>query len=316
MNWVEKYRPNTLNDIKDQNNIVNSLKKILITKNMPHLLFHGPPGCGKTTSILALAQDIFKEEYNNRVIELNASDERGINVIRDKIKTYARQTINNNNNNLPKWKIIILDEADNLTSDSFFALRRIIEEYSKITRFCIICNHFNKIIDPIVSRCCIFKFNLINNENIFNQLKYISLNENYIIEDNIINKIVEISNNDLRKAINILENCYYSFRYTINENILNEISGQINNLNDLMNYIFSKDIENLNLFINNFLINGYSLSLQIKLIHNYIINNEKINCYQKSKILDLLIIINLNLNKGCDEYIQFMKLCYFIINII
>ena len=144
--WVEKYRPLNLDEITAQTEVIQSLKKVLKTKNLPHLIFFGPSGCGKTSTILALSKELFGEKlYNDRVIELNASDERGINVIRDKIKKYAKKAINPNEN-APPWKIIILDEADNMTSDSQFALRRIMEEYSKLTRFCIICNYHNKIL--------------------------------------------------------------------------------------------------------------------------------------------------------------------------
>ena len=150
--WVEKYRPEKLDDISAQTNVIESLRSAIISKNIPHLIFFGPSGCGKTSTILALAKELFKEEYMDRIIELNASDERGINIVRGKIKTYAKQTVTSNSD-IPPWKIIILDEADTMTSDSQFALRRIMEQYSKITRFCIICNYHNKIIEPIVSRC-------------------------------------------------------------------------------------------------------------------------------------------------------------------
>ena len=157
--WVEKYRPNTLTKVTSQQNVINSLKNVAKEKNIPHLIFFGPSGCGKTSTILALAKDIFKEEFDNRTIELNASDERGISVIRDKIKKYAKFSVNSKNKSIPKWKLIILDEADSMTGESQCALRRIMEEYSYITRFCIICNYHNKIIDPIVSRCSLLDLN-------------------------------------------------------------------------------------------------------------------------------------------------------------
>jgi len=160
--WVEKYRPENLNEISAQSNVIKSLKSAMHTKNIPHLIFFGPSGCGKTSTILALSKELFgSENYTDRIIELNASDERGINVIREKIKTYAKQSIKNIKD-APPWKIIILDEADTMTSDSQFALRRIMEQYSKITRFCIICNYHNKIIDPIISRCSLLDLNQLN----------------------------------------------------------------------------------------------------------------------------------------------------------
>ena len=141
--WVEKYRPKKLDDITSQTNIILSLKSVLLTKNIPHLIFYGPSGCGKTSTIIALSKELFGESINDKIIELNASDERGINIIREKIKNYAKQSVKSINGE-PSWKIIILDEADTMTPDSQFALRRIMEQYSKITRFCIICNYHNK----------------------------------------------------------------------------------------------------------------------------------------------------------------------------
>ena len=203
--WVEKYRPKKLDDITSQPVIINTLKNVLITKKIPHLLFYGPSGCGKTSTILALAHELFGDTINsNRIIELNASDERGINVIRDKIKKYAKQ-IMNTANGLPPWKLIILDEADTMTPDSQFALRRIMEQYSKITRFCIICNYHTKIIDPIISRCSVFHFKPINEYDILNKLKYILKSEKLEYDDEILLKVIKMSRGDLRRAINFFQ---------------------------------------------------------------------------------------------------------------
>lgn len=315
MNWVEKYRPSKLNEICDQENIINSLKNAINTKNIPHLIFYGPSGCGKTSTILALAQEIFKENYLERIIELNASDERGINIIRDKIKKNAKESVNTNQDS-PPWKIIILDEADTMTIDSQCALRKIIDEYSKLTRFCIICNYNNKIIEPIISRCSSFRFNSINNNYIFNKLKYISSNENLNISNKILNKIINISNNDLRKAINLLQKCNNTHNHKIKiiKYILNELSGYISNIDNIIKCAFNKDIINSEKLINNFFRNGYSLIIQIKPIHNYIIDMD-LDCKKKANIIDIIIEIEQKLINGCDEYILFMKFIYFIINI-
>ena len=149
VSWVEKNRPSKLNEICYQEEVKEGLRNFIHNKNIPHLLFFGPSGSGKTSTIIALAKEIFGSHYRDRIKELNASDERGINVVREKIKNYAQESINltqTKNLNLPPWKIIILDEADNMTSESQYALRRIMEECSKITRFCIICNYYSKII--------------------------------------------------------------------------------------------------------------------------------------------------------------------------
>jgi len=311
--WVEKYRPTTLDDVSAQSDVIQSLRSSMKTQNIPHLIFYGPSGCGKTSTIISLAKDLFGlENYSDRIIELNASDERGINIIREKIKKYSKQSINKIDG-IPPWKIIILDEADTMTYDSQFALRQIIEQYSKITRFCIICNYYNKIIEPIISRCALFRFKPIDSDSIINKLYYICKQENIIYSDVILHKIITICRGDLRKAINLLQKCYNSHSDDFNINILDDISGIIpeNQFNKLMEYIINQDDKNVDLLINQFNIAGYSLVNQIISFHSFILKSNFENNV-KSKILYKLAEIDQSLIKRCDEYIQFMKLAYFI----
>lgn len=311
--WVEKYRPDNLDEINAQTNVVKSLKSAIETKNLPHLIFFGPSGCGKTSTILALSKELFgHENYMERIIELNASDERGINIIRGKIKSYAKQSIRHIKD-APPWKIIILDEADMMTYDSQFALRRIMEQYSKITRFCIICNYYNKIIDPIISRCSLFRFKPIESTQIILKLKYICEKEKFKCSDKLLNKIVDICRGDLRKGINLLQKCYNSYGDKINEDLLDEMSGIIPTpkFNQLMKYILDKDINNVDDYINQLFLEGYSMVNQVILFHNYILNLD-LSSEKKSDILCKLGEIDQNLIKGCDEFIQFMKLAYHI----
>jgi replication factor C subunit 2/4 len=317
MQWVEKYRPNSLDQISTQDSIIESLRNGIKTKNIPHLVFYGGPGCGKTSTILALSKELFgQKNYSKRIIELNASDERGINVVRDKIKMYAKLAVKQDDN-IPPWKIIILDEADTMTSDSQFALRRIIEEYSKVTRFCFICNYHNKIIDPIISRCSIFCFKPILDSDIYNKLKLISEKENFNYSDILLNKIIKIARGDLRKAINLLQKCYNLHNEIDTNEILEEVSGIIPEIqfNNLIKNINDKNFVNINKIIENITLNGYSLVNQIILFHDYIINVDLSN-EQKSKIIIKLTDIDQNLIKGCDEFIQFIRLAYYIVNII
>ena len=317
MQWVEKYRPSSLDQITTQDNVIESLRNGIKTKNIPHLVFYGGPGCGKTSTILALAKELFgPKNYTKRIIELNASDERGINVVRDKIKMYAKQAVKNDEN-MPPWKIIILDEADTMTSDSQFALRRIIEEYSKVTRFCFICNYHNKIIDPIMSRCSMFCFKPICENDIYNKLKMICQNENFNCSDALINKIIKISRGDLRKAINLLQKCYNLFDENDTDEILEEVSGVIPQIlfKELVKNINEQNFEAINKNILHIILNGYSLVNQIILFHDYIINSDLTN-QQKSKIIIKLTDVDQNLIKGCDEFIQFVRLVYYIVNII
>jgi len=314
--WVEKYRPNNFNEIVTQNNIINSLRNVIKLKNIPHLIFSGPSGCGKTSTIIALAKELYGNNIHDKIVEFNASDERGINIIREKIKTYAKQSVNINNNN-PPWKIIILDEADTMTPDSQFALRRIIEEYSKITRFCIICNYHSKIIEPIISRCSLFKFKPIEDKHILKKLIDICNTEGIKYTEEILLEIIEIVRGDLRKAINILQKCCNYNKNIIDKKILNEISGimPLEMFNNLIKNILIKNTKEIDIIINNLFNNGYSLVNQLLLFHKYILNMN-ISNNKKSNILYKLAEIDQNLIKGCDEYILYMKLIYHIMIII
>jgi replication factor C subunit 2/4 len=241
---------------------------------------------------------------------MNASDERGINVIREKIKTFAKYSANDIN---PPWKLIILDEADTMTNDSQFALRRIMEQYSKVTRFCIICNYHNKIIDPIVSRCALFRFKPISSEQMISRMETIANRENWQISKELLLKIQSISRGDMRRAINLLQKCFITDDNLNVDNILDEISGIIPDkfLDNLFNYILKKDSINVDKIMNEIFSQGYSLVNQIIRLHNWIIGlniDDKI----KANILIKLAEVDQSLIKGSDEYIQFVKFVYYI----
>ncbi|WP_440059892.1 replication factor C small subunit [Thermogladius sp. 4427co] len=199
--WAEKYRPRTLDEVVNQKEIVARLKKFVEEKNMPHLLFAGPPGTGKTTMAHCLAHDLFGDNYRQYMLELNASDERGIDVIRSKVKEFARTRIAGN---IP-FKIILLDEADNMTADAQQALRRLMELYTATTRFILIANYPSKIIEPIQSRTAVFRFTPLSQEDVVARLKYIAEKENVKYNEDALETIYSLSEGDMRKAINILQ---------------------------------------------------------------------------------------------------------------
>jgi len=218
--WIEKYRPKILDDVVGQDEIVERLKAYVKTKNVPHLMFAGPAGTGKTTSALAMSKELFGDTWRQNFNELNASDERGIGVVRGKIKDFARTAPIGKT----AFKIIFLDEADSLTTDAQSALRRTIEKYSHICRFILSVNYSSKIIEPIQSRCTIFRFNPIRNDDVKKFIRKIASKEELEVTSDALETLIFIARGDLRKAINILQ-VGASVNKKITEEILYETSA-------------------------------------------------------------------------------------------
>jgi len=201
--WVEKYRPHKIADLVDQKEIVGSVQSLLKNQSeMPHLLFSGSAGVGKTTMALCLSHEILGEHWKDSTLELNASDERGINMVRNRVKTFSRFA--GLDSEIP-FKIIILDEADEMTADAQTALRRIIEDTAKFCRFILIANNVSKIIAPIQSRCAVFKFSTIPEKDMISHLKEIAKKEKAKADEKGLAAIYEYSEGDLRHAINLLQ---------------------------------------------------------------------------------------------------------------
>jgi replication factor C small subunit len=199
--WTEKYRPRTLADIIGQTAVVERLSKFVEKGAIPHCLFAGPPGTAKTTAAMAMARDLFGDTFERNFMELNASDERGIDIVRNQIKNFARSVPAGD----APFKILVLDEADHLTNDAQHALRRTMESYASSCRMVLICNYSSRIIPPIQSRCAAFKFSRLTDEAIAERVEFVAKQEKISMKPEGRNAILYLAEGDMRAAINLLQ---------------------------------------------------------------------------------------------------------------
>ncbi|KAJ5066889.1 replication factor c subunit 4 [Anaeramoeba ignava] len=338
--WTEKYRPKTIDEVAHQSEVVDALKNSLKTENIPHILFYGPPGTGKTSTILAIATQLFGPKlFRSRVLELNASDERGIQVIRDKVKKFAQLSAIQKDDRYPSpaFKIIILDECDSMTQDAQNALRRIMEQYSKETRFCIICNYISKIIDPLASRCAKFRFKPIPEKIMQERLNFIAKTEGIEIEEKALEALMESSQGDLRKAITILQstskmiskkttqskpeekkmaieeedtNIETEPNVKITEELIFDVSCSVP-LSVVKEFIESCKASSINELVTTCqkLINSaFSIPQILLLSLKMIIEDNFLNNLQKAEICEKISEIESRLIDGADELLQLMEL--------
>jgi len=310
--WVEKYRPRSLSEITNQKEIVERLRMFVKELNVPHLLFAGPPGTGKTTAILALANDLFDGRVKGNLLELNASDERGINVVRTRIKDFARTMPISD---VP-FKIIILDEADAVTSDAQNALRRTMEQYARDCRFTLICNYSTKIIEPIQSRCAVFRFAPLKEKDITLRLKFIAEKESVKLDDSGVKAILYIAGGDLRRAINTLQGAS-AVGGLVNDEIVYKVASRARPeevLKMLQSALSGKFMEARDM-LHELLINyGLSGTDVIRQIHREIFNL-KIPDSEKVKLIDHVGETDYRLTQGANEEIQLSALLANFMNI-
>jgi len=311
--WVEKYRPQSIDEVVQQDEVVNALRTTVSTGDLPHLIFHGPPGTGKTSTALALCKMLFSpSEIKRRVMELNASDERGIDAVRKKVKQFASLAVPSGK--FP-YKIIILDEADSMTKDAQNALRRIIEQHSAVTRFIIICNYVSKIIDPILSRCARFRFTPLEHNSIVNRLRTIIEGEGIQVDgDETYEALVAISNGDLRKAITFAQSASSTGRVT--SSILRDISGtpdpkMVEEFFDCcLNGIWSQIEESSSDIVNS----GYDIGQVLQLLTSFVVQSNSIHEKFKPKLLLHIAKVDGMIIERADPQIQFLSLASLIMN--
>ncbi|CAE6516742.1 unnamed protein product [Rhizoctonia solani] len=330
--WVEKYRPQTIEDVSAQEHAVAVLRKTLTSTNLPHMLFYGPPGTGKTSTILALSRQLFgPENFRTRVLELNASDERGISIVREKIKNFARQTPRaaepNSQYPCPPYKIIILDEADSMTQDAQGALRRIMENYAKITRFCLVCNYVTRIIEPLASRCSKFRFHSLDVSSTRLRLEHIVKTEGVDISPEAVSALISTSDGDLRRSITYLQSAArlsasQNPPAPINASDIQEIAGVvpdevINRFSSAigielpdegMDVDIAKDFDGIRAEVRRIMQQGFSVAQLQSQLHDVVILHNTITSKQKSACATVFAAADKALCDGADEELQLLEI--------
>ncbi|KAJ4416366.1 Subunit of heteropentameric Replication factor C (RF-C) [Gnomoniopsis sp. IMI 355080] len=342
--WVEKYRPKNLNDVTAQDHTITVLQRTLQASNLPHMLFYGPPGTGKTSTILALAKELYGPEFvKQRVLELNASDERGISIVREKVKDFARMQLVNpppgykERYPCPPFKIIILDEADSMTQDAQSALRRTMETYSKITRFCLICNYVTRIIDPLASRCSKFRFKSLDQGNARKRLEEIAEKEGVQLENGAVDALIKCSEGDLRKAITYLQSAARLVgagaaaggdgdkmdvdAKPVTVKIVEDIAGVIPNatIDQLVQAIRPRSsgdtYSSISKVVEDMVADGWSAGQVVGQLYQTIVYDETIPDVQKNQIVLVFSEADKRLVDGSDEHLTILDVSLRISNI-
>lgn len=299
--WTEKYRPAKLHEVVGQKEIVSILKAYVKEKNMPNLLFAGPPGIGKTTAALALARDLYGENYRECILELNASDERGIDVVRGKIKDFARTV---SLSDVP-FKIIFLDEADSLTNDAQNALRRTMEVHVNVTRFILSANYSSKIIEPIQSRCSVFRFRPLKEEEVKEMLERVAHGEKLRLDKEAIDALLYVSEGDMRRAINSLQGAALNTEHITAEAVYKSSArAEPGEVKEMMELALSRKFIEARKKLHQLMI-SYGMSGEDVLLQMYrTIDKLEVSEREKVTIMDKIGEYNFRLVEGANEMLQ------------
>lgn len=299
--WTEKYRPGDFSEIKGQSDIISRVKAFVEQQNMPHQLYAGPAGVGKSTLAIVVAKKLFGETWHQNFLELNASDERGIDIVRVKVKDFARTK---SIGDVP-FKIIFLDECDALTKEAQQALRRTMENYTKTCRFILSCNYSSKIIDPIQSRCAVFKFKPLEKKDIVSIVDNISKEENIKIDDKAKEALFKVSDGDCRRMENILQSCA-ALGKGVSEEIIYSMAAVANprEVDEVIKIAFSgKFLDARNKLLDTMLKYGLSGLDTIKQIQKEVLNLD-IDNKKKMVLIEKCGEIEFRMTEGSDEFVQ------------
>ncbi|KAJ3145955.1 hypothetical protein HDU86_000579 [Geranomyces michiganensis] len=299
--WVEKYRPSRLDELISHKDIISTITRFIDEGRLPHLLFYGPPGTGKTSTILACARKLYGSRYKSMALELNASDERGIDVVREQIKNFAstKQIFSSG------FKLIILDEADAMTQVAQNALRRVIEKYTRNVRFCIICNYVSKIIPALQSRCTRFRFAPLQEDQIRTRLDHVIENEGLTITDDGTQALLKLSQGDMRRALNILQATHAAFD-PVTEQAVYLCTGSPlpSDISQIAQWLFNEDFAAAYTNIQSLRVqHGLALTDIVTEIHETVTVME-MHPAVKILLFDRLAEIEYNLSTGCTEKAQ------------
>jgi len=311
--WTEKYRPKTMDGVSHQDEVVSMLRSCIDSGSLPHLLFYGPPGTGKTSTILAITKDLFGPElWKKRVLELNASDERGISVVREKIKTFAKGAIGTSGT-APPFKVIILDEADAMTADAQSAMRRTMEEYSSVTRFCLCCNYVSRIIEPIASRCAKFRFKPLPQVAIMERLSFICSEEGIKCDDESYRILFELSGGDLRKAITFMQSANKLVEVIKPQTII-DLAGVLPKemVRDLLDTLRKDDYDGTSRQVDDIVWSGYSAKTTLSQLLETIVSDKDLTELHKAKASMKIAEVEKNLIDGASERLQMLNACSYI----